>query len=241
MSRTNLKLIVLVGAILVVGIAAYFLPIGRWATDLVAAVRDLGAAGVAVYAGVYVVAAVLFVPGSVLTIGAGFLYGLWGGVALVVPSAVLAATIAFVIGRHLARDLVARKVEGYPRLRAVDAAIGEGGFGIIALLRLSPLFPFTLLNYFLGLTGARLRDYVAASALGMIPGTFLYVYIGSLIENAAAIASGERPDTGIYGNILLGVGLVATAAVTVLISRLAKRRLAEKTSIDDPPPAEAGE
>ena len=107
----------------------------------------------------------------------------------------------------------------------MDDAIGERAFSIVFLLRLSPLVPFTLLNYFLGLTRARLRDYVLASATGMLPGIFLYVYIGSLVTDAAALAGGQAPEAGVAGKVLLYGGLVATAVVTVLVSRIAKRKL----------------
>lgn len=212
------------------GLAAgfVFLPLGEWAVDLVDYVRGAGAPGVLIYALVYIVATVLLVPGSLLTIGAGSVWGLWGGVALVLPASLIGAQLAFFAGRYLARDWVGRKVASKPRLAAVDEAIGGSGFQIVFLLRLSPLVPFALLNYFLGITAARARDYFLASAVGMIPGIFLYVYIGSLVTNAAALSTGETPEAGLWGRVLFWGGLVATLVVTIYVSRLARRKLDEK-------------
>jgi uncharacterized membrane protein YdjX (TVP38/TMEM64 family) len=218
------RIIQLVVAIAVV-VAAFTLPVGDYATRVVDEVRALGGIGVLVYGAIYVVATVALIPGSLLTIGAGFLYGIWGGTALVLPASVLGATLAFALGRTLARGWVSERVSTSPRLSAVDAAIGESSFTVVFLLRLSPAVPFTLLNYFLGVTRARLRDYVLASATGMIPGIFLYVYIGSLVTDAAQLAGGDRPDTGTAGTALLVVGLLATVAVTIYISRVARRKL----------------
>ena len=223
----NYKLILAGVGVVALVVAAFTLPLGKYATDVVTEVRALGAVGVLVYGGIYIAATVALIPGSLLTLGAGFLYGPWGGSALVLPASVLGATAAFALGRTLARSWVSKRVQDSPRLSAVDSAIGDSSFTIIFLLRLSPVVPFTLLNYFLGITRARARDYVLASATGMIPGIFLYVYIGSLFTDAAQLASGERPDTGIMGNVLLVVGLLATLAVTIYVSRLARRKLRE--------------
>ncbi|GAB4567348.1 MAG: hypothetical protein Tsb0020_19840 [Haliangiales bacterium] len=218
-------------------IAAIYLPLGRWALALVELVRGAGALGAALYGAIYALATVLWIPGSLLTIAAGFLYGLVAGTLVVLPSALLGATLAFLVGRFFARDFIRQKVAAYPRMAAVDAAIGERGFTVILLLRLSPLFPFILLNYALGLTDARLRHYVLASAIGMIPGTFLFVYLGTLVTDAAALAAGQRPDGGLAQTLLFWGGLAATATVTVLISRLAKRRLRAALGEDEPPAA----
>jgi uncharacterized membrane protein YdjX (TVP38/TMEM64 family) len=146
---------------------------------------------------------------------------------------VLAATTAFLLGRTIARDWVARRLGQDPRLAAIDAAVGQSGFKIVLLLRLSPLFPFNVLNYTLGLTRVRLRDFVLGSWIGMLPGTALYVYIGSLVTSASELASGARPSSGVAGRVLLVVGLVATLAVVVLVTRIARKAL--KHALDQIP------
>jgi uncharacterized membrane protein YdjX (TVP38/TMEM64 family) len=161
----------------------------------------------------------------VLTIGGGFAYGPLWGLVLVSPVSVLAATAAFLLGRTVARGWVTRRLGQDPRLAAIDAAVGLSGLKIVLLLRLSPVVPFNALNYLLGLTRVRLRDFILGSWIGMLPGTALYVYIGSLVTTASELASGSRPSTGFAGHALLALGLAATLAVTVLLTRIAQRSL----------------
>ena len=205
--------------------AALMLPVNAWLLGLVEWVRAAGAAGVAAFAAVYVAATLLLLPGSALTAGAGFAYGPLWGTLLVSPVSVLAASLAFVLGRTVARGWVARRMAAAPRFAAVDQAIGESGLKIVLLLRLSPLFPFNLLNYGLGLTRVSFRDYVLGSFLGMLPGTALYVYLGSLVTSASELLSGRSSGPGAAGQALYWVGLGATMVVTVLVTRIARRAL----------------
>jgi uncharacterized membrane protein YdjX (TVP38/TMEM64 family) len=216
-----------IGIVAVAGliVALILLPTSRWALLLVEWVHATGAKGVIVYALVYVAATLLFLPGSILTAGAGFAYGPLWGMLLVSPVSVMASTLAFVVGRSVARDLISRRMEGHPRFSAIDAAIRESGFKVVFLLRLSPILPFNLLNYALGVTRVRLRDYVTASWLGMLPGTFLYVYLGSLVTSASQLLSGDRAAVGIWSQALYWVGLAATVIVTILITRIARTAL----------------
>src|SRR5207245_7459752 len=151
-------------------------------------------------------------PAAVRRLAAGVVYGARWGTLLVSPASVLGATAAFVLARWVARDWIAARVRPNPRFAAIDEAVGEDGFGIVLLLRLSPLVPFNFLNFALGLSRVRLRDYVLASAIGMLPGTFLYVYLGSLITSAAELARGHRPSGGPWGQVLFWGCLVATIA-----------------------------
>lgn len=205
--------------------ALYLLPIDRWALTFVESIRGAGAAGVTLFAIAYVAATLLFIPGSVLTAGAGFVYGPVWGTMLVSPVSVAAATLAFALGRTIARGWIARRIARNPRFAAVDEAIGKSGFKIVLLLRLSPLFPFNFLNYALGLTRLSLRDYVVASALGMLPGTILYVYLGSIVTSASELASGAAHGAGTPRSILYWGGLVATLGATWLLARSARRAL----------------
>ncbi len=189
-------------------------------------VHELGALGPIVFIGGYVVAAVVGVPGSLLTLAAGAIFGLSLGVAYVLIGATLGATAAFLVSRYVARGFVERRLAGNARFRALDQAIAHNGRKIVFLLRLSPIFPFSLLNYALGLSRVRLVDYVIAS-VGMLPGTVLYVYYGKLAGDVAAVAGGGAPvrDAGYYAVLVLG--LLATIAVTTLVTRVARRALAE--------------
>lgn len=214
--------------------ALLLLPVNQWAQLAVEWIRGAGALGVGVFGLIYVAATLLLLPGSILTAGAGFAYGPLWGTLLVSPVSVLASTAAFVLGRSFARNWVSGRIEKHPRFAAIDEAIGQNGFRIVFLLRLSPIFPFGLLNYALSLTRVRLRDYIAASLLGMLPGTFLYVYLGSLFTNASALLSGKRPAAGAWGQVLTWGGLAATFLVTVLITRIARKALDRALRRRDP-------
>ena len=213
---------VVVGALLVLGRALDAPALLAQALD---GIRALGPWGPALFVPLYVAATVLFVPGVVLTLGAGAVFGIVRGVVTVSIAATLGATAAFLIGRYLAREAVARRLEASPRFRAIDEAVGEEGWKIVGLTRLSPLFPFNVLNYAFGVTRVPLRHFVLASWLGMLPGTVMYVYLGSLAGDlVATLGLAGRTRTPAEW-ALYGVGLAATVAVTVVVTRLARRAL----------------
>ena len=189
-------------------------------------VDGLGVWGPLVFIVGYAVAAVAFVPGSLLTLAAGAIFGLARGTVFVFFGSSLGASAAFLIARYLARGAIERRLENRPRFRSIDRAVAAQGRKIVFMLRLSPVFPFSLLNYALGLTRVRFVDYLVACT-GMIPGTFLYVYYGKALGSLAEVASGTRPDRGAADGVLLGVGLVATLLVTTVITRIARRALEE--------------
>lgn len=209
-----------VAAILV---AARLLPLREWMVQIERLVRGMGPAGMVLYGAVYVAAVLLFVPGIVLTLGAGFLFGLGWGIVVVSVASTVAAALAFLIARYLARDAVRRIASRNPRFDAIDRAIGKEGWKVVALLRLSPLVPFSLSNYIYGLTSVRFTPYLATSWVAMLPATVLYVYLG-----AAGRTIGEKTEKSPWEWALLGLGLAATAAVTVMLTREARRELAKE-------------
>ena len=194
--------------------------------DSLASIQDLGALGAIAFIGLYAIATVAFFPGSILTLGAGVVFGVLQGALYVWIGATLGATLAFLVGRYLARDWVSQKIASNPKFQAIDAAVGREGLKIVLLTRLSPVFPFNLLNYAFGVTSVSLKDYMLGCA-GMIPGTILYVYIGSLAGNLAAIGAANPPIDPLAQWTIRIVGLVATIAVTVYITRIARKALAE--------------
>jgi uncharacterized membrane protein YdjX (TVP38/TMEM64 family) len=202
--------------------------LGAYIPRFAAWVNGLGAWGPVVFIGGYALAAVAFVPGSVLTLAAGAIFGLVRGVVYAFLGATLGAALAFLVSRHLARSAVERRLAGNERFAAVDRAIGESGGRIVFLLRLSPLFPYNLTNYAMGLTRVRFVPYLLAS-LGMLPGALLYVYYGKLAGDVAAAAggSGVKHDTRYY--VVLALGLAATIAVTAVVTRIARKALREAT------------
>lgn len=196
---------------------------------LVKWVRDQGTAGLVLFSGVYVLATVLMLPGSIFTLGAGFLYGVVWGTLLVSPLSVTGATLAFIIGRYFARGWVAKKIEGRPRFSAIDDALADGGLKVVILLRLSPVLPFNLLNYGLSVSRVSLGSYVLGSFLGMLPGTALFVYLGSLLTSAGQLL-GDAPVGAGQGakSVFYWAGLAATVLATILITRSAKQALAKR-------------
>ena len=195
-------------------------------------VDDLGAIAPMAFMLIYIVATVAFLPGSLLTLGAGVLFGIVKGSIFVFIGATIGATLAFLVGRYLARSWISKKIAGNQKFSAIDKAVGKEGFKIVLLTRLSPIFPFNLLNYGLGVTGVSLKDYVLAS-VGMIPGTIMYVYIGSLAGSLATIGGETQPDANPIAQWAIRIlGFVATVAVTLYVTKIARKALDESIDRD---------
>lgn len=203
---------------------------------LLAWVDSLGPWGPIAYILIYVAAAVLFLSGGVLTLGAGLLFGVIKGFVLTSVASISGATAAFLVGRYLARDRVAKLIEGRPSFKAIDAAVAREGWKIVGLTRLSPVFPFVFLNYAFGVTKVSLRDYVVASWIGMMPGTLLYVYLGSLTEDIASLGAGAGDEASGWRLALNIVGLAATFGVTLYVTKIARKALNEKTDLEETSP-----
>ena len=214
-------------AVMVVGmlVAVVLLPVAEWLTLGITWVETHPTLAWIAYVATYIVATVLVIPASILTLAAGFVFGLPLGVVLVSIGSVLGASAAFLVGRFFARDWVAKRIASLPRFQALDRATRHDGFVIVFLTRLSPLFPFNLINYGLALTSVRFRDYFLASWIGMLPATILYVYIGSVAKDLTELTSGGVQG-GVVGRVLLFVGLAATVLLTIIITRKATRTLA---------------
>ena len=207
----------------------YFLDVQELLKLALAWISDLGPWGPVFFILLYMFATVLFIPGLIPTMAAGVLFGVPQGTVLVSISSISGATMAFLIGRYLARDWVAGKIRGNQKFEAIDVAVAQEGWKIVGLTRLSPVFPFNLLNYAFGLTQVSLKDYVLASWVGMLPGTVMYVYIGFLAGDLATLGSGERSRTPAEWALLV-VGLMATVVLTLYITRIAQRALNRKVT-----------
>ncbi|HEY5991868.1 MAG TPA: TVP38/TMEM64 family protein [Candidatus Udaeobacter sp.] len=222
-------LIVMVIALL---LAMRFLPVQHWLRNFNNWVGQMGVAGIFVFIIVYAVATVLLAPGSVLTIGAGFVFGLWKGFLAVSVGATLGASLAFLVARFIARDKVEAIARRNEKFRKIDNAIGKQGAKLIFLLRLSPVIPFNLSNYFYGLTGVKFWPYVLASWSGMMPGTFLYVYIGTAGRAAVSAAAGaEAVRHGWQYWTFISVGLAATVIVTIWVTKIARDALKKSADV----------
>jgi uncharacterized membrane protein YdjX (TVP38/TMEM64 family) len=219
--RSRIGTVIAVVAVIAVLVTAFtVLPIGVWLTAFQGWVHELGPLGWLVYALVYAVCVTLFVPASILTLGAGAIYGLWIGVGVVLVGATLGATISFLLARTLLRERIEHMTQGNARFRALDRAIAKEGAKIVFLVRLAPVFPFTYINYAFGLTGVATTPYVTASLVGMTPATFAYVYIGYAAAHAASGSDHAR-------TVLQIVGAVAAIVVTIVVARIATRAIRE--------------
>ena len=194
--------------------------------DTLVWIESLGSIAPIAFISIYIGSTVAFLPAFILTLGAGVLFGVWLGSVYVFIGATLGSIAAFLIGRYLARDWVAKKIGDNDKFTAIDRAVGKEGLKIVLLTRLSPAFPFNLLNYAFGVTGVSIKDYVIGS-IGMIPGTIMFVYIGSLAGSLALIGTDAQPTNPTLQWTIRIVGLIATIGVTVYVTRLAKQALAE--------------
>ncbi|MEX2271921.1 MAG: TVP38/TMEM64 family protein [Vicinamibacterales bacterium] len=222
MTRARVAFLVLAAA--AIAAAAYFLPLADWTATLAERARSTGPAGVALFVAAYVIATVAFLPGSLLTLAAGFAYGPIWGVAIASPASVAGAACAFLLGRTLLRGWAEARVGESARVRAIDAAVEREGFKMVLLLRLSPVIPFNALNYALSLSKVPVGTYVLASFLGMLPGTALWVYLGSLAPAAAGLSSAASGG-GTARTVLYVLGLAATVAAAIIGARAARRAL----------------
>ena len=222
---TRARGVLVVVALLAIVVAVRLLPVDEWLGGFQRWIAGVGPWGAVVYGLVYVVCALLFVPGSLLTIGAGLAFGLVGGTVIVSLASTATAALAFLIARHFARERVEAMARRDRRFEAIDRAVAEKGWKVVALLRLSPVVPFSLSNYLYGLTSVRFLPYVVTSWAAMLPATILYVWLGA--AGGAAAAAGRGDGRSGLEWALLGAGLVATVAVTVLLTRAARQQLAK--------------
>ena len=223
------KLILLVCLIATLSIVAKQLNIQEILHNSLNWVKSLGWWAPVGFMFIYNLATILFVPGSILTLGGGFLFGVFWGSVYVFIAATFGATFAFLIGRHFLRDWVSQQIEKYPKFKALARAVAKEGWKIVLLTRLSPVFPFNLLNYAFGVTQVSLKDYILGS-IGIIPGTVMYVYIGSLAGNLAMIGTNAQPTSLTLQWAIRIVGFIATVAVTIYITRVAQKALEQGVS-----------
>lgn len=222
--KSSFRLVFVAFVVVTIIAGTLLLPIRQYLLDALEWAQGLGAWGPMFVALFYIVACVLMLPGSALTLGAGFLFGVPVGLLSAWTGATIGACAAFLVGRTLARDWVASKVSGNPKFAAVDEAVGREGFKIVLLLRLSPVFPFNFLNYALGLTKVPFRQYALATLIGMLPGGLMYVYLGSAARSLADVAAGHSGG-GLASWVFFWFGLATTIAVAFLVTRVARQSI----------------
>ena len=199
-----------------------------WLEALVRQLADFGAWGPVLFIGIYILAAITLAPAFILTFSGGAVFGLWRGTMLTYIGALLGASAVYALAAPLARTRVLRWIDRDPRVAATRRAVVKDSAWIMFLLRLSPLVPYNLLNYALALSGVSFRDYLLAS-VGMIPAIIMYSYYGKIAGDVTRIAAGVAPERGTEYYVMLIVGLLATFAATHLISRAARKAMAESS------------
>jgi uncharacterized membrane protein YdjX (TVP38/TMEM64 family) len=212
----------------ILALALWLLPIRPWLLASLQWTAEHREKAWLLFVVTYIVATVCFLPATILTLAAGAIFGVGTGSVLVSIGSTLGATAAFFVGRSLARDWIGQRIAAWPRFHALDAALAERGFLIVLLTRMSPAFPFFLLNYAYGVSSVKPSDYILGSWLGMLPATAAYVYLGTLAASLAQVVSGSAGGAAQSGSlrwVLLALGVLATIALTVVVTKLASRQL----------------
>ncbi|GAX36356.1 TVP38/TMEM64 family protein [Nodularia sp. NIES-3585] len=228
-SNRKLKLLIISVLVAILIIAAQYFPVPVILQNSILWVQSLGVLGPIAYIFIYNLATILFIPGSLLTLKGGCLFGLFWGSLYVLIAAIIGAIFAFIIGRYLSRDWVSHQINKYPKFKAIDLAVAKEGWKIVLLTRLCPIFPFNLLNYAFGVTQVSLKDYILGS-FGIIPGTVMYVYMGSLAGDLAMLNAANQPtnpQAQIWQWVMQIIGLIATIAITIYMTKIAQKALRE--------------
>ncbi len=224
---SNTKKVLLIIVLLVLVLLAVLMPVQNWLSALYEWSQMNQGLAMLAFLVLIVLGMVLMVPVSIQAMAAGFIFGLSKGFLVMWLAGLAGFAAAFLIGRSLARHWIETWVSHRPEFVAIDKAIHQRGLLVVILTRLAMILPYNLLNYSLGLTAVRLRDYLMGSAIGMLPGIFLFVFIGTSATDIAAILSGEL-KLGDYDLLIAGIGLLAVATVVALITRVAQKTLKEE-------------
>ena len=227
-TRLLLLLVLLAG----VALAARELPLLPWLVQGAKELHGRGALGAAITCAAIYLATLLFLPIIPLVVACGWLYGVWGAL-LSLPAAVASASTSFSVARALGRSAAARRLLRSPRARALAELAAQGGLVTVALVRLSPILPYTPSNAVLGLTGMRLRDLALGTALGMAPGVILYSWAGSLLPSAEALEQGANLRPGFVW-VLFGLAFLAAAILGVAAARRLRLPAGEARPFDRP-------
>jgi len=229
------RLFIPIVMLLALAAAAWFFPLAAWAEALVGWVRGAGPAGIVVFVAAYIAALMLVLPGSAPAIAAGFVFGAVGGVLVAVPAAVIGSTSAFLIGRWLARDWAAGRIAAHPRLARLDDELAARGFRTLLICRLAPVMPFNFLNYALGASRLKTRDFALSTLVGILPSTIVYCWLGSRAGDVADFLARARSAGGTWGEVAFWCGVAATVVALATVARLIRRAISVAPS--EPPAA----
>ena len=224
-------------ALLVVAVVTAGPHLARWAEILLEWVESLGHYGPLAMIGGYVAVCTFSVPGAPLTLGCGFLFGVAEGTLIATIGSTMGATVAFLIARFGGRGFFRAKVGRRIKFRRLDRAARRHGFTIVLLTRMSPVFPFNLLNYVFGFTSVHFRDYIFATMIGVVPVSILYVYVGSLMKTLAQVATGKVDPAALQPWVIV-ISLVLTVGAVAIMATFAKRMLEKALRAEESPAAQ---
>jgi uncharacterized membrane protein YdjX (TVP38/TMEM64 family) len=208
----------LIAIAVIATIAAWnFLPLENWIQGFTRWIESLGTWGVVAFCFIYMIATLLLAPGSLMSIAAGLVFGLWG-IPLVLISATTGAGVAFLLARYVAQERVTNALEARPKFKAIRNAIDEEGWKVVGLIRLSPQVPFAVTNYVFGVTNVGFWPFVLTTAVAVAPATFIYVNLGAM---GHAVSTGG----GQVRWIMLAIGLAAGIVAGVLVTRKTREKL----------------
>jgi uncharacterized membrane protein YdjX (TVP38/TMEM64 family) len=234
---SRLKLILLAGFVVTLVIVASRFNLADRISDLIQGacnwVKHFGGSAPLVFMALFNLGTLLFVPGSVLTLKGGVLFGMVWGSIYVLLAAIVGATLTFWLGRYCCRDWVYRKIQAHPRFQLIDAAIADEGWKIVLLTRLSPVFPFNLTNYAFGMTQISLKDYILGS-LGILPGTVMYTYLGTIVGELGMSEIPQHltsPEMQFMHWGIRLMGIAATIGITVYLTQISQRALTKRTEL----------
>jgi uncharacterized membrane protein YdjX (TVP38/TMEM64 family) len=211
-------------ALLVAG--AVLLPVQHYLKSFLEWIGRLGPWAPVFLVALEAVVCLLYLPSSAVTLLAGYRCGIVVGTMVASLGATLGATAAFLLSRLLLRGWIERRLAGHPAISAIDRAVGSQGFRIVLLVRLCSLLPYDLMSYALGLTKVRLGRYLLGTWLGRLPEILLWAYIGSTAKDLSDVFTG-KVQVGIGGRILLGLGIAAMIAATLVVAQIARKALRE--------------
>jgi len=210
--------------LLLLFVVARLLPAERWGESVLVWIEARGALGPIVLAGAYVLPCIFFLPGLPLTLGAGFLFGLADGLLIATVGTAFGSTLSFLLGRTIARPWAVRYLGRFEKMRTLDRAVGHRELIVVILARLSPFFPYNLLNYGFAISRVSFRSFFLGSLIGVFPVTALNVYLGTLMKSLADIAAG-RVDPGQVSPLFPVLTVVGTAGVVFFLGRLGSREI----------------
>lgn len=217
------------GAVLALVILSIrFLPFQEYGLALLETIQSWGPLAPVICVAVYVVWVLCLLPGSVMTVGAGVMFGTWG-IPVAVAGGMASSTAAFLIARYWGRARIREWTRRSQKIRVLDRALQESGWVVVLLSRLSPIVPYNVSNYFFGITSISFGAYFTATLAGMLPGTVLYAYAGSLGHK---IISGEE-EIGMVHYVFLAGGIAATAALGIYLQKKLKRAAAQLDEEED--------